>query len=503
MSFNFFLLIFILFVLLPDLLNRYYYSKSSSDFTCPNIREILNLLYGKLPRYTYSAELAFIISLSLTYFAVKSELSFASYLPLVTFGYIAHLNSKELFDTPSNSFITILSFFILYSFFVKALEFVFIESNWDVVFKNRRFIFLGPYFINPYTGDEIWRFWPPFYVFLVIFCAGYGTLSESKVKFLLPYSIFCLALIFLIGYDSDYYSYKNGMKISNRNYEATESLFLLAGALILGLISYLLMHQRCKILEEFQVNYIQQVLILSSFLSFIGMLFLLDPPGDEGVKPSYWGGFVLNLIFAFGSLVIGFGIGIALAFGRRSSLPVFYVPSVAIIELFRSGPLVAWLFFAQFLVPDLFNPVWEADIASRIIFVFALFFGCYLAEILRGGLQTVPHGQFEAATALGLSPTQIKLRIQLPQAIRTTLPAIVGQMIAMLKDTSLVYFFGVYDAFKATKDIPSQRDFLAEYEEPLVFVAFLFWAVAYYLSRLTTKIEKNLGLDNEGGAGRT
>ena len=140
MSFNFFLLIFILFVLLPDLLNRYYYSKSSSGFTCPNIREILNLLYGKLPRYTYSAELAFIISLSLTYFAVKSELSFASYLPLVTFGYIAHLNSKELFDTPSNSFITILSFFILYSFFVKALEFVFIESNWDVVFKNRRFI---------------------------------------------------------------------------------------------------------------------------------------------------------------------------------------------------------------------------------------------------------------------------------------------------------------------------------------------------------------------------
>ena len=83
------------------------------------------------------------------------------------------------------------------------------------------------------------------------------------------------------------------------------------------------------------------------------------------------------------------------------------------------------------------------------------------------------------------------------------MPAIVGQMIAMLKDTSLVYFFGVYDAFKATKDIPSQRDFLAEYEEPLVFVAFLFWAVAYYLSRLTTKIEKNLGLDNEGGAGRT
>ena len=503
MSFYFLLLIFVLFVLLPDLLKRYYHSKNSSGFTLPTLEKILSLIYGRIPRYSYSNESALILSVSLTYFTVKSDLSFASYLPLITFGYIAHLNSKELFDTPSNSFVTIFSFFILYSFLVGAMEFVFLESNWDVVFKNRRFIFLGPYFINPYTGDEIWRLWPPFYVFLVIFCAGYGTLSESKVKFLLPYSMFCLVLIFLIGYDSDYYSYKNGMKISNRGYEATDSLLLLVGGLGSGLISYLLMHERCKVLEEFQVNYIQQILILSSFLSFIGMLFLLDPPGEGGVKPSYWGGFVLNLIFAFGSLVIGFGIGIALAFGRRSSLPVFYVPSVAIIELFRSGPLVAWLFFAQFLVPDLFNPIWEADIASRIIFVFALFFGCYLAEILRGGLQTVPHGQFEAATALGLSPTQIKLRIQLPQAIRTTLPAIVGQMIAMLKDTSLVYFFGIYDAFKATKDIPSQRDFLAEYEEPLVFVAFLFWAVAYYLSRLTMKIEKNLGLDTEGGAGRT
>ena len=117
MSFNFFLLIFILFVLLPDLLNRYYYSKSSSGFTCPNIREILNLLYGKLPRYTYSAELAFIISLSLTYFAVKSELSFASYLPLVTFGYIAHLNSKELFDTLRIH----LLLFSLFSYYILSL----------------------------------------------------------------------------------------------------------------------------------------------------------------------------------------------------------------------------------------------------------------------------------------------------------------------------------------------------------------------------------------------
>ena len=159
---------------------------------------------------------------------------------------------------------------------------------------------------------------------------------------------------------------------------------------------------------------------------------MLEPPGDGCGLPSGWGGLVLNLIFASAAIVVGFGVGVCLAFGRRSQLPVFWIPSVAIIELVRSGPLIAWLFFAQILVPDIVNPVWEADIASRVILVLSLFFGCYLAEALRGGLQAIPYGQYEAATALGLRPVQPKLQIELPQAIRTTLPARVSQMIGML-----------------------------------------------------------------------
>jgi general L-amino acid transport system permease protein len=243
------------------------------------------------------------------------------------------------------------------------------------------------------------------------------------------------------------------------------------------------------------------------------MIFLLDPPGEyeddyfwnaedllgTGVKPAAWGGLVLNLIFATAALVVGFGIGIALAFGRRSNLPVFWMPSVGVIELIRSGPLVAWLFFAQILVPDLLNPVWEAGIASRVILVLSLFFGSYLAEVLRGGLQAVPHGQYEAATALGLSPIQTKLQIELPQAIRTTLPAIVSMMIGMLKDTSLVYFFGIYDAFRVAKDLPAQWDFIGQHEQALLFVGVIFWGLSFYLSKVSRRIEKNLGLTHEGG----
>ncbi len=466
--------------------------------------KLLNCLFGKIPEYKYSFEIALTLSIVSTYFFIVEDIFVFEYISFILFAFLAHSNSKELFDTFWNSTITLFSFYVMYSLLTKAIDFVFVESDWTVVFKNRRLILLGPYFINPLTGDQVWRYWPAFYVFLTIICLGYGTLTEKKQRFIYPYLIFGLSLFLFLVYEEDYYSEKNEAMISNRGYDPTEAAVFLIGALIVGLLSYLGSHSYCSKLEEYQVNYIQQMLIYSSFIAFLGTLLLLDPPGETGIKPSYWGGFVLNLIFAFGSLVIGFGIGIALAFGRQSSLPVFYLPSIAIIELFRSGPLVAWLFFAQFLVPDLFNPIWEADVASRIIFVFALFFGCYLAEILRGGLQTVPYGQYEAATALGLSSTQIKLQIQLPQAIRTTLPAIVSQMIAMLKDTSLVYFFGIYDAFKPTRDIPTgQRDFLGEFEEPLVFVAFLFWIVAFYLSRVVMRIEMSLGLNDESGAEKT
>ena len=152
------------------------------------------------------------------------------------------------------------------------------------------------------------------------------------------------------------------------------------------------------------------------------------------------------------------------------------------------------------MFPDMMSPIWDADFASRIILVFSFFFGCYLAEILRGGLQSVSHGQYEAATALGLSPTQVKLQIQLPQAIRTTLPAIVSQMIAMLKDTSLVYFFGITDAFKIAQDIPaSSRDFIGQELDALIFIGMMFWVLSFYLSQISRRIEKGLGLIKEDG----
>lgn len=504
MNFNLLILAVLFFVFLPELFKKqirgFQVSKKLQKWF--NLTVLLNLFFNKVPKFEYNAHFSIVLGLIFVYFSLNTEgvVSLFSYASsLLFFVYLAHLYSNELFDTSWNTLLTFFSFYIFYSLISTTINYFLIETDWTMIFKNRRLLLLGPYFINPETGNQVWRFWPPFYAILLIVCSGYGTLGEKKYKFLIPYGIFSSIAIWALVYDTDYYSNKFSDEISNRGYDATESLFRLLGGLMIGLVSYLVTHTYCSKLEEYQINYWQTVLIYFSFFGFIGTLLILNPPGESGVRPSAWGGFVLNLIFAFGSLFIGFGIGIVLVFGRRSPLPVFYIPCVTVIELVRAGPLVAWLFFAQFLFPDLMNPIWEADIASRIILVFAFFFGCYLAEILRGGLQSVSHGQYEAATALGLSPVQIKLQIELPQAIRITLPAIVSQMIAMFKDTSLVYYFGIIDAFKIAQDIPSQRDFIGQDFDALIFVGMMFWILSFYLSQISRRVEKGLGLVKEGG----
>ena len=520
MSFNLLILFLFLFVLIPVLVKRFNLDPDKK------IPEFLNEASAQIPQIESNwqsifIKIAFAFAIFMEYISLKYEdLSYtpllAHTLSLLIFAYVGYLLSDELFDTHWNSAITLISFFFVFNLFSGIINFIFVETDWTIIWMNRRTLIVGPNFISQF-GGEIWRLWPPFYLLTILVGSAYGSLGEARGKFLIPYSIFSIATILFLHYDADYDSASKGGLVTNRGFDDGKALLLLIGGLGLGGISFLLSNKYYKDAEEYRINYFQNTLINTAVIGFIGMIFILDPPGEStddyfwnsegllgtGVKPAAWGGLVLNLIFASAALVVGFGIGIALAFGRRSNLPVFWIPSVGVIEVIRSGPLVAWLFFAQILVPDLLDPVWEADIASRVILVLSLFFGCYLAEVLRGGLQAVPHGQYEAATALGLSPIQTKLQIELPQAIRTTLPAIVSMMIGMLKDTSLVYFFGIYDAFRVAKDLPAQWDFIGQHEQSLLFVGMIFWTLSFYLSKVSKRIEKNLGLTHEGGGEAT
>jgi general L-amino acid transport system permease protein len=142
----------------------------------------------------------------------------------------------------------------------------------------------------------------------------------------------------------------------------------------------------------------------------------------------------------------------------------------------------------------------EVEDIIRLLMIFGLFGGCYIAEVLRGGLQAVDSGQKEAALALGLSPMQTKLQVELPNAVRTTLPSIVSVFIGLWKDTTLLFIINILDFFKLAKDLPNTSPgYLDDFLEPLYVTALIFWIFAFYLSRISMRIERSLGLTNEGG----
>ncbi len=213
-----------------------------------------------------------------------------------------------------------------------------------------------------------------------------------------------------------------------------------------------------------------------------------------------WGGFMLTLVLATVGIVASFPIGVALALGRRSTLPAIKYFCIAFIEIVRGAPLITWLFIASLMVPLIFNVGPEAiDPLVRGLVAITFFSAAYMAENVRGGLQAVPRGQSEAARALGLSGWQTMSVIVLPQALKAVLPAIVGQAIGLFKDTSLVFIVGLFDFFEiGRRVIPNQTASLqipgGVYMEMSVFMTLIYFFFAYRMSIASRQLEKQLGV---------
>ena len=194
----------------------------------------------------------------------------------------------------------------------------------------------------------------------------------------------------------------------------------------------------------------------------------------------------------------GFPLGVIFALGRASSYKTIKLVSVIFIETFRGAPLIAWLFFAWFVLPnflpDLFS-LSDINLIIRAMIVLSLFSSAYVAEVVRGGLQSIPKGQKEAATALGLNTFMELFFITLPQAIRIVIPAIVSTFIAIFKDTSLVFILGITDLLRIGRLIPEQQqEFYGKSIEVLLIVALLFWVVSIILSQISRSIENRLNV---------
>ncbi len=232
---------------------------------------------------------------------------------------------------------------------------------------------------------------------------------------------------------------------------------------------------------------------------FVAVILLLrgieGVPGLDSVSILYWGGLMLNLLLAVGGIVASLPIGIALALGRRSKLPVVKLLCVIFIEVFRGVPLIALLFMSQVLVPLAFPEDFPLNSLLRAAIIITLFSSAYMAENVRGGLQALHPGQAEGARALGLAGWQTTMFISMPQALRNVIPAIVGQFISLFKDTSLVYIIGMLDIVEYGRVfIQGNTEFLPSAKELFVFLALVFWIFCYTMSYVSRRIEQNLGV---------
>jgi len=213
------------------------------------------------------------------------------------------------------------------------------------------------------------------------------------------------------------------------------------------------------------------------------------------VSTSAWGGLLLTFLLALVGIVASFPLGVLLALGRRSNLPVLKGLCVLFIELVRGVPLVSLLFMAQVIVPLFLPEGLRVDRVMRALFAITLFSAAYMAENVRGGLQSVPQGQVEAARSLGLGGPHTMLFIVLPQALRAVIPAIVGQFISLFKDTSLVVTVGLLDVLGIGKSIVlGNVEWVGSQREVYIFIALLFWVFTYSMSYASRKLETALGV---------
>ena len=239
--------------------------------------------------------------------------------------------------------------------------------------------------------------------------------------------------------------------------------------------------------------------ILNGLVAYLLFLLLLSGtpgvPGMEQVSPRLWGGLMLNLTLAVFGIVLSFPIGMLLALGRRSGLPVAKLMCVGFIEVFRGVPLITLLFMSQVLAPLALPEHFPVNPVTRAAITITLFSAAYMAENIRGGLQGLPRGQAEAARALGLPGWRVMMLILLPQAIRNVIPAIVGQFISLFKDTSLVYIIGMLDILEMGRSIVQGNvEFIDNGRELFVFVAVVFWMFTYTMSYMSKRLERHLGV---------
>ena len=427
---------------------------------------------------------------------------------------------ENLFNSWRNSILSLLAIVIGIAIAFVLVRFVLFQANWDLVAINRKLFFIGSY-----PAGETFRIWISVFVTAALIALTYGIWVGRLRPYLVVVGVVAV-LVLTLGLGAEH-------SIVERDYteeitSADGEVSVITGiqrdlvadrgwapswlyALSLGLAvpfgaSWILLAALFafmggaawaakQYLSRWKTNPITLQAIGAAWVLLIPFVFLLQ----IGVSSGHWESSFLDLlVFTVGGF-FSFFIGIGLALGRVSPFRAIRYSAVGYIEVVRAAPLLVWLLFATFLDDEL-GPVGAAfssiDLAYRVMIVFALFGGAYIAEVVRGGLQSIPRGQHEAADAIGLSAAQKYVYIILPQAIKAVIPAIIGRFIALWKDTALLAAISLVNTLEKAKKILGGQTDIADgaFFEIYIIVALIYWLVSYVLSRLGGAAEARLGV---------
>ncbi len=382
---------------------------------------------------------------------------------------------KNLFSNWYNSLLTVLAVAFIY-FAVKGIvTWVVFVADWTPVTHSLKLFAVGLF-----PAEEIWRIGTILAMVSFLMGMSWGKWGGTVRTFALALAV-GFTVIALLPFD-----------IYPQNDDALD-LLLRAEFLILPVLVVL----------GFLVGRLERIrgvwLPILWLLSFALSIMLLSGFSESEVIPrvesGMWGGLLLTFLLAIVGIVASFPIGVLLALGRQSKLPVLKVFCTLFIEMVRGVPLVTILFMASIILPLFLPEDIRIDRVLRAMIGMTLFAAAYMAENVRGGLQSIPRGQYEAAKAIGLTNVQTMVFIILPQALRAVIPAIVGQFIALFMDTTLAIIVGLMELLAVGKAVlQSNQEWLLRDKEVYLFIAVLFWIFTYAMSYASRRLEVALGL---------
>ena len=374
---------------------------------------------------------------------------------------------ENFFGSKKDVILSIVGALFLYFILSTVISFI-LNSDWTLILVNRQLMLTG---LMP--EGEIWRVWTIFSLTVILMTTSIAFWFNINIKGSIFY-ILLLLMPFLI------FTTKNTLLYV---------LFIMILSIVFFYLGYRSKNSGLK-------NIVSRIIVIS-WIILLPICFLILNILD-GPKMTLWGGFMINLILAAIAIFAGFPLGILLALGRASSYKLIKLISTLYIEVIRGAPLVAWLLLAWFVLPKFLPNLFglsDLNIVVRAMIVLSLFASAYIAEVIRGGLQSIPRGQEEASFALGMNSISTTIFIVLPQAIKIVIPTVVSTFIAIFKDTSLVFILAITDLLRIGRLIPEQQQaFFGKSIESLCVVALLFWIVSLVLSQISRNIEKKLNI---------